>query len=292
MIYNLLLSAGEYRNEGKVNWIYSENQVGKDPDGNPKFKDFTMQFQNGIIKVNDKQWDLLFFIMKKSQQYKTGEFLLIDREKDADDLAQSRMLKTDFSNILWGSRSPLTGYDLRNIARAYKISESSTLTENMLKVRLETEIENIAKKDTSIYSRFINDVENIEGVTARAIVFRAIEENVIYIDYSRHTAGFKVKSTENPVSFFNFNTNEFGSEIEALAEWLETIGSDTMATIKASLGILSDNWKTLKEKDLQAYKKGVYDYAKKHGIPRQPRSFEAIEGDVIKHLEKNEVPVS
>lgn len=273
-----LTAPEERKEEGTVIWRYTTALPSFDKNNNPKFKESSMICNNGEIRVNKNQLDLAFFIIHKSRQYKRGEWYLVDEKKDANEKAISKQLKVDVDALIWGSSSVLTGNYLKQIARYYQVTGIAKKSDNQIKLDLDGKIDSLAKKNQKIYAEFVEKVQTLSGIDTKANIFRAIEEGVVIINYDQHFASLK-----NDSPFYRFDTNEFGNEIDALAEFCENEGSGIYDTICNSLGIASNNFLDLKFSNQTAYRKAVYDYAKTNGIKSKPRKFEDVEADVVAH---------
>ena len=234
-----------------------------------------------IILTNERtQLDLAFYMFEIYLKHNT-DWYFVDEKKKADEVVIDKRSKINSEYLIFSEDSPLSGQELRTLARGFCENTTSLekQTDNQVRDLIAIYLEKAERKDKEVYQKFVRAAKNLNTVEVKANIVKAISSRMIEVNYEKHTAGYKNDS--NP--FYTFTFDEFGNEIQALANWAEGEGYSFYRGICLSLGIALDNFLELESTNPELFKKEVRKYAQKVGIKIGGKKNEDLEREVKEH---------
>jgi hypothetical protein len=246
------------------------------------FKQEYLDYKFGeIILTNERtQLDLAFYMFEIYLKH-NQDWVFVDEKKKADEVVSDKRSKINSEYLIFSEDSPLSGQELRTLARGFCENTTSLekQTDNQVRDLIAIYLEKAERKDKEVYQKFVRAAKNLNTVEVKANIVKAISSRMIEVNYEKHTAGYKNDS--NP--FYTFTFDEFGNEIQALANWAEGEGYSFYRGICLSLGIALDNFLELESTNPELFKKEVRKYAQKVGIKIGGKKNEDLEREVKEH---------
>ena len=269
----------EMRPEGSIEWAYSPRDPEKDKRGNLQFRDQYIQTASGEIIVQKNNPELAFFMLNKCLHTTVHkDWYLVDEKKVATISVEKKRAKVESDYYV---NSLLNDTELRLLARGFCqiMTPIEKMTEDQVRDMIDKKLNLMSANYPDVYKDFVLSAKNSGSVEVKAAIVKALSNKIIEIDYERHFVSYRGDKT--PIYTFAFE--DFGHEIDALARYSENEGYSFYKNLCISLGIATENFFDLKEKNPGMFNKAVKDYAKKVGIKTGGKTNEKLEQEVTEH---------